>query len=96
MTKKCSDCKFATPYEHNYPWNEKFQQAYDEEEAWNKALDEDKSYWFTYKPFPRCFWANIKAEYEREEIKKANYIICKCMPTYAERKMDDYCGQFEA
>lgn len=88
----CENCKYSVPYEHNHEWNDVYQKAYDEEIAWNEALD--KTNWYTYRPFPRHFWSDIKIAYDAEEAKKANYIICKCMPTFIERKKTDKCGQF--
>ena len=91
--KICSSCKYSFPYEHNHMWNEDFQKAYEEEVAYNKSLFEDTKSW-VYKGYPRFFWHDIKNAYDREENKKANYITCKCMPTYAQRKKDDSCGQW--
>jgi len=93
MTNKCFNCKHAYPYEHNRTWNDDFQKAYDEEVARNNALMEDTSSWVMKMP-PRFFWHDIKNAYDIEEEKKANFITCKCMPTYAEREMGDFCGQF--
>jgi hypothetical protein len=94
MTKKCSDCKFAFPYEHNQKWDDTFQKMYEEEVANNKVRIEDNRSW-VYKMPLRFFWHDIKNAYDTEEEKKATYITCKCMPTYAERKKDDFCGQFQ-
>ena len=89
---KCSDCKHARPYEHNEKWDDTFQLKYEEEIARNEANDKQK--WYSYKPFPSFFWQDIKADYEREEAKKATHITCKCMPTQVSKKMVDFCGQF--
>jgi hypothetical protein len=92
--KICSSCKYSFPYEHNHTWNDEMQKAYEEEVASNKALFEDTESW-AYKPYPRFFWHDIKAAYDTEEDKKASHIFCKCMPTYAQRRKDDSCGQWK-
>lgn len=92
--KMCNTCKHSRSYYHNHMWNEDFQKAYEEEIVYNEQLDKEK--WYTFKPFPRRFWAEIKMAYDAEEAKKANYIVCKCMPTFVERKKDDLCGQWSA
>ena len=90
--KMCNTCKHSRPYRHDLTWNDEFQEKYEEEVAWNEELD--KQTWYTYKPFPRRFWTELKMNYDMEEAKKANYITCSCMPTFVDKKKDDLCGQW--
>lgn len=91
--KKCEECKHSVPYEHNELWDESYQKAYDEEVAYNDKILNEKHYW-TFAPWPKFLWQDIKMNYDTQEAKKATHIICKCMPTFVERKKDDVCGQF--
>ncbi len=91
--KKCKDCKHSVPYEHNELWDESYQKAYDEEVSYNEEILNRENH-YSYMSWPRFFWHDMKARYDREEAKKATHIVCKCMPTFVERKKDDVCGQF--
>ena len=90
----CSTCKYSFEFENNQQWNENFQEAYEQEIVHNQSIIEDTTTKTAWKPSPRFFWHDIKLAYDIEEDKKLNYITCKCMPTYAQRKKTDSCGQW--